>query len=777
MKLHSFALALTAAVVCPFTARAAEATNRFGFTGPEIFPIDGGIGLLHAADMDGDGLTDIVVVNNARSKINLLFNQTGKTNTASTSKSAGKRELNELPPDARFRIDSIASEKRIGALVVKDLNGDGRPDICYYGEPKELVLIYNQGTNGWSTPKRWPIEDGQLTSNGLNAGDLNGDGRTDLVLLAENHVYFFPQSADHTFGEPEKLPFATPVKAAQLLDVDGDGRTDLMLVNWETPTPVRFRLQQPDGQLGPELYFTLPPIRSYWADNLEANEQTFVITIAQNSGRAQIGRFERKRAETLVDGFRQGQLQFLALNKSEKSRRGTLWADVNGDQRTDLLVAEPESGKISIYVQKADGTMATPRAFPSLAGVSDLAVADWDGDGKPEIFLLSAPASQGGEQQIGVTRFDDKGRLPFPTLIPFDGKPLALAVGALQPGEKPTLVVVLERDDRRVLVTRSADGTTKTQKLSENLKSNPASLAIVDVNQDGLADIMALIPYEKIKILLQGKDRDFAEYDVTPPGGALDQPWLATADVDGDGKPEVLLAQKNFLRAVVLKPEPVSSQDATNKPGYVFEVKDQINGAGSNSKLVGATAVVRGTNKVASLFMLDSERKALTLCERDAAGVWQVIRNIQLPVSDFSGLQSIALGGAAANSVSFVGPNAVAWMPLAGDNWEYAELDGYETPIKNGYLNDVISGDLDSDGRKDLVFMETAKNHLDLVMFSAAHKLVPSERWQVFEQKTFRAGAGGFPEPREAVVADFTGDGRNDLGVIVHDRVLIYPQE
>jgi len=776
MRLHHFALVAAVSLMIPAAARAAEATNRFGFTGPEIFPIDSQIGLLHAADIDGDGKTDIVVVNNARSKISLLFNQTGKTNSPA-AKPTTKREMNELPPDARFRLDSIASEKRIAAMVVKDLNGDGRPDICYYGEPKELVLIYNQGTNGWSTPKRWPIEDGQLTPNGLNAGDLNGDKLTDLVLLAENHVYFFPQTKEHTFGEPEKIPFATPVKAAQLLDVDGDNRTDLMLVNWETLTPVRYRLQQPDGQLGPELYFTLPPIRSYWADNLEANEQTYVITIAQNSGRAQIGRFERKPAETLVAGFRQGQLQVLPLNKSEKSKRGTLWADVNGDGRTDLLVAEPESGKISVYLQKPDGTMATPKAFPSLAVVSDFAVADWDGDSKPEIFLLSAPASQGGEQQIGVTRFDDKGRLPFPTLIPFDGKPLAIAAGPLKPGSKPILAAILEKDDRRVLVIRTADGTTKTQKLSESLKSNPSSLAIVDVNQDGLADIVALIPYEKLKVLLQTSDGEFGDYDVAPPGGAMEQPWLATADVDGDGKAEVLLAQKNFLRAVVLKPEPVSSQDSTNKSGYIFEVKEQINGAGSNSRLVGATAVVRGDNKIASLFMLDAERKALTLCERDAAGVWQVVRNIQLPVSDFSGLQATALGGDHANSVGFVGANAVAWMPLSGDSWEYEELDGYETPVKNGYLNDVISGDLDSDGRKDLVFLETGKNHLDLVMFNAAHKLVPADRWQVFEQKSFRPSPGGYPEPREAVVADFTGDGKNDLGVVVHDRVLIYPQE
>src|SRR4051812_31088219 len=276
----------------------AETTNlnRFGFMGPEVFPIDSQISQLRVADLDGDGLNDLVVVNNSRSKINLLYNQTGRTNLPESVVAPLKRELNELPPDARFRIDSIASEKRIACLVLADLNGDGRPDIAYYGEPKELVVLYNQGTNGWSTPKRWPIDDGQLSPNALATGDLNGDGRTDLVLLAENYVYFLPQQADHTLGEPVKVPLSTPVKSVQVVDINGDGRGDLLLVNWEDRNPFRFRLQKSDGQLGPELYFSSAPIRSYWADNLETNGKTQVITIALNSGRASISEFVRKPA-------------------------------------------------------------------------------------------------------------------------------------------------------------------------------------------------------------------------------------------------------------------------------------------------------------------------------------------------------------------------------------------------------------------------------------------------------------------------------------------------
>src|SRR5258706_14644519 len=94
------------------TSKKETAGSTFGFTGPETYPIDPFISQLRAADLDGDGLNDLIIVNNSRSKITLLYNQTGKTNLARAHRiTDAKRELNELPPDARFRIDSIASEK------------------------------------------------------------------------------------------------------------------------------------------------------------------------------------------------------------------------------------------------------------------------------------------------------------------------------------------------------------------------------------------------------------------------------------------------------------------------------------------------------------------------------------------------------------------------------------------------------------------------------------------------------------------------------------------
>ena len=767
-RLKCSVVALAAAAGLCLSARAAGGTNLFGFTGKEVFPIDPQVSNVHVADLDGDGLNDLIVADNLRSKISLLYNLTGKTNRADAAP-AQKPELNDLPPGSRFRIDSLPTEERIAALAVTDVNGDGRPDLVYFGDTKDLIVRYNLGTNGWSEPKRWHIEDGRMDPNALAVGDLNGDGLADIALLGDNGaVFFLAQQPDHTLAEPVKIPYSGTPKAIQLADINGDGKNDLVFVDFDSPTPFRVRLQIAGGQLGPEIYFKTQPVRSFWLDTLAGGTTNYLVDIVAATGRAEVSQFSRKPAEPLAGKFRQGQMQILPLNKSAADARGALWADVDGDGRADLIVAEPESGQLSVYLQQADGTLASPKKFPSLAGVSQIAVSDWNGDGHPEIFLLSRD-----ENSVAMTQFDKNGRLPFPTPLPLDGKPLALAVGALKPGAKPTLAILVDKDGVRSLVTRTADGKTATQKLSDSFKSNPTTLAIQDVNQDGLADLVVLIPYEKIKVLLQKKDGKFDEVDVDPPGGALEQPWLASADVDGNGKPELLLPQKNFLRAVVLEPE-AKVAGSTNPPGWKFTVKDQINGSDSDSRIVGAAAVANGTNAVPSLFLFDAEHKQLTLCERDTNGVWQVVKNIDLPVTTFSAVGAVNLGGAA---VAFTGQNSVAWLPLGGDVWKLTRLDDYDTPIKDGYLNDVIAGDLTGGGRKQLIFMETAKNYLDVVNFTPAGKLVAGDRWQVFEQHTFRGAQNALPEPRECAVADVTGDGKNDLIVLVHDRILVYPQE
>ncbi len=199
------------------------------------------------------------------------------------------------------------------------------------------MVRYNLGTNGWSEPKRWHFEDGRLDANSLATGDLNGDGLTDVALLGDNgEVYFLAQQKDHTLAEPQKIPYSGTPKALQIVDVDGDGRNDLAFVDFDSPTPVRVRLQNASCQLGPEIYFKGQPIRSFWLDNLAGDRTNYLITIVQATGRAEVSQFTHKPADTLSGAFKSGQFQILPLNKTDVPQRGIFWADVDGDGRADL---------------------------------------------------------------------------------------------------------------------------------------------------------------------------------------------------------------------------------------------------------------------------------------------------------------------------------------------------------------------------------------------------------------------------------------------------------
>ena len=783
---HLNKFALTLALASVLSACDAIPTNVYNFTGPEIYPIDDSISLLHAVDLTGDGLNDLIVADNQHYRIALLYNQTGRLKLVPTSNLLFPPPgVNQLPPDARFRLESIPVDEQIAALAVTDLNGDGRPDLVFYGDGKDLEIIYNQGKKGWSEPQRWHMDDGQMNPNALAVGDLTGDGRPDILLLGDNgSLYFLPQRADHTFGEPQKIPYSGTPQAVQIADVNGDGRKDLLLVDWDSPTPFRFRLQTPAGQLGPEIYFKMQPIHAYCADDLEGNSKLFIVTITQRSDRAEVGQFTHRPAAILSEmpdrsgakggTLRQGQFQVLPLQQTSAAQRAEAWADVNGDGRPDLLVADPDSGQISIYLQQQDGSLAPPEIFPTLSGVSQIAVADWHRDRRPEIFLLSQ-----SEQAVGMTHFTKDGQLPFPTLVPIDGTPLIMTVGPLRRGARPTLCLIVDKDGQRYLVTRDDKGNTRTQKLSASFTDMPVAMAIQDLNQDGLPDLVVLVPYDRVKVLLQKHDGSFDEEDVGYPGGGMAQPWMASVNVDG--KPELLLPDKNFVRAVVLEKK-METLSPTNLPQWMFRVTDQINGAARNSQIGGATTVMKDSKGAPALFLLDTQYNQLTLCQQDSADVWRVVRNVPLPVSGFNGLQTVALGGASKSgiqSIALFGQNTLAWMPLAGMVWDITPLDGYDTPVKNGYVNDVDAGDLNGDGHKELVFLETGQHYLDIVSFSSHHKLVPVTRWQVFAEHTFRDNSDESPEPREALVVNVTGhkDKKQDLVVIVHDRILVYPLE
>ena len=78
------------------------------------------------------------------------------------------------------------------------------------------------------------------------------------------------------------------------------------MINWDSANPFRFRLQNKEGRLGPEVHFELPTIRSFWADDLDHDGKSELVSISQFSGRAQLSHFIRKESPALSGQLKHG---------------------------------------------------------------------------------------------------------------------------------------------------------------------------------------------------------------------------------------------------------------------------------------------------------------------------------------------------------------------------------------------------------------------------------------------------------------------------------------
>jgi hypothetical protein len=79
----------------------------------------------------------------------------------------------------------------------------------------------------------------------------------------------------------------------------------------------------------------------------------------------------------------------------------------------------------------------------------------------------------------------------------------------------------------------------------------------------------------------------------------------------------------------------------------------------------------------------------------------------------------------------------------------------------------------------ELVAVDPEQNVVEILARDPATKAWVSQlHFKVFEADQHYQGKKGSPlQPRETVIADVTGDGKNDLILLVHDRVLVYPQQ
>lgn len=740
-----------------------ELPRHFGFGPLEIFKIEHGISQLRTADFNNDGTTDVAVANNGKSTIEVLLQR-----SVEPDEPEKPEEVNELVNHWRFERKKVSVTWRVACLKAADVTGDGNADLVFFGDPKELVVLPGRGDGTFKDAVTRRLRDGLGLGAGIDVADVNGDQRLDVIVLAESDVVIFYQPEDGRLGKPTRFAHAieSPL-ALKAEDLNGDGRTDLILMTGEDDYPLQVRHQDAGGDLGPVQRAKLPSLRSIAFAPCLGRKPADLFGVERVSGRLKRWCFD---ADDEADAEEDWAVLFHPLpGKSDVERLPLAVGDVNGDKLADIVSANVDAARLVLFAQRADLGLTQPQQFGGQVKMLDMRCYDADGDGTDEVYLLSSE-----EESIARSRFHDK-RLQFPKTLPTIGEPYALDVGRPKAGADPAIAYVAKKEDSDYQLVVQPVAATSTDKAGdsaiviEEMDEPPAGVRWIDANRDGLQDLLVFASYGPLVTLLQKSDGTYELLGKDGGGqtGLVKEatvPGFAWADTNGDGKREVLLAQKAFVRAL-----------RVNESG-AWEIVDQYNAPTSDADIKGLCAV-HGDKGRPSLAMYDRKGHEVHFFKPAEGDTYELDRSVRVGSFDLKAMYAAPLGGTESPSVLLADKNRLALI-LPGTPAARAHEKGvYESSIKTAHLTRLAAGDLNHDGVTDLAVIDTHDNFVEILTFAPDRSVIRATKFRVFSKKQYHSRDQDSTEPRWITIADVTNDGNDDLILIAHDRILLYPAQ
>jgi hypothetical protein len=462
-------------------------------------------------------------------------------------------------------------------------------------------------------------------------------------------------------------------------------------------------------------------------------------------------------------------LAFFGLPQGSDRGRALAVGDLDGDKKKDVVVTDPANAQVWVYRQSGRYGLNAGQSFPGLLGGRSARMADLDGDGRDEVYVLSEQ-----EKQIGRSTWEN-GRLSFPLPLPIKSEPVAMDLADLDGDKVPELLYVVRnksvngetfelralRRERTGNFGGFAWGRPIDSVALTGLPGAPAELKTLDLNRDGQMDILAFCGYGSPLLLLGQKGQPPKIFgDSLGPLASASPASLSVMDLNG---PALIVAQSTFARHVLL--------DAQGR----WEIKDQYNAGRSSAQILGAAALdVNGDGKK-EIVLLDRPSKSLLfLTLKD--GVYRPSDDLSVGSIAFDGMHVADFDSDGRDDLLIAGTDRFGVLQTGRKGQRLKPIASYESKRNEARLADLAAGDVNADGVPDVVFTDIAEQSLEIATYTGEEDLLPALTFKVFERKTFR-GIGDLTEPRDLAIGDVDGDGRADIVLIVHDRVLVLRQD
>ncbi len=427
------------------------------------------------------------------------------------------------------------------SVIAEDFNGDGVDDLAVsfegdYGQtaaPGGLGILINQG-DGTFAPVM--IYTAGMHPSSVAALDLNHDNRLDLAVAdsGSGPLYVLMGNGDGTFANAAS--YATGLDghlSVTIADLNGDGNADLAASSQDQVSLLfgngdgSFGASQefPSGQ-GPNWYIAAGDLNGDGAlDLVTANYFRALAVVMLNNGS---GHFQG--AGSYAIGYSADSLVLTDVDQD-----GNLDI-VNGTGDARWFGPSVQSIATSIVYGRGDGTFNGVAAVNLKNGVSLLAAADFDGDGKTDVI------TSGNSDNLAYFHGATGGALQVePQEIPLPNGASGGVTGDFNGDQRPDLAVYSGYSQGTVSVLLGNGSGFQSPTQTSSGGNQPSGMVTADFDGNGSLDL-AVINTDpgNIVILKGGGNGSFTlKNTYTVPAAQA----LATADFTGDGLPDLAVTE------------------------------------------------------------------------------------------------------------------------------------------------------------------------------------------------------------------------------------------
>jgi FG-GAP-like repeat/FG-GAP repeat len=311
-----------------------------------------------------------------------------------------------------------------------DFNGDGRQDIAVADTRGFVCILRGTGSGSFlaSSPRHSPgarcVLAGQQPTV-LATGDLNGDGRDDLVVgsaLSTKVAVWL--STPWSVLTPRDFDVGKTPTGAAIGDFNRDGVPDLAVTK-DGSSEVSVLVGTGSGHFSPETVLAGPefPRELAIADFNEDGEQDLAVADFGGGVSIFLGHGDGSFAPEVKYAAGMGPV-------------GLAVADYNSDGHQDLAVSCVYTG-VALLLGDGSGAFAAPANFTAGYEPTGIAAADFDGDGHQDVAVVNAYP----DTDVDVLLGDGSGELATPISILPRGDAMGFAAGNFNSDSLPDLVI------------------------------------------------------------------------------------------------------------------------------------------------------------------------------------------------------------------------------------------------------------------------------------------------------------------------------------------------